>query len=236
MKKAIKTIFKIIQLSSVSSMLALAGCTTVISGGVSRPSNISNASKERLFNETSNYQALAKLYQAELKAHPSSARVRLKLVDTYIQMHNTIAANFYLDPLLKASPDNAEALLLKAKIFYNKDDLHLAKQYVDKSIQVNNTAVANVLLGKIYTKEKDYKNAIASFKRAWHQGFDQDKSINNIAVAYLAEKKYREVIELLYPLYINGNYDKKVINNLAYALYSIGEKEKARVVSQSVYR
>ncbi|MBK2126342.1 tetratricopeptide repeat protein [Fangia hongkongensis] len=236
MGKAINSISKVIQLSAILSMFTLVGCTTVISGEVSRTANISDASKERLFNETSNYQALAKLYQTELKAQPSSVKVRLKLVDTYIQMHNTIAASFYLDPLLKASPDNAKALLLKAKIFYSKDDLHLAKQYVEKSIQINNTAVANVLLGKIYTREKDYKNAIASFKTAWHQDFDQDKSINNIAVVYLAEKKYHEVIELLYPLYINGNYDKKVINNLAYALYSIGEKEKARVVSQSVYR
>lgn len=202
------------------------GCVTV-------PDNIGLIKKdaETLFIKNNNYSGLLKLYGNALKESPNNLNIRLKLIDTYIKMHNYISAKFYLAPLLASNKPNSLALFYMAQIYFNTGHFDDAKKYLLRSIKTMEYPRAHVLMGEIYTYEKKYKQAISEFMYAWHTGFSQSKSINNIAVVYLVKKDYKEVINLLYPLYKFGNRDTKLLNNLAYSLSKTGNKKEAQVVA-----
>ena len=93
---------------------------------------------------------------------------------------------------LKETPDNIEALLLRAKIYCNKDDYGRALKDINHAIKVNNpkkSGFENSTLywwkGYIYRDIRDYGNACVFLKKAYDLSKkDNKEKTNSIAFDY----------------------------------------------------
>lgn len=124
-----------------------------------------------------------------IKLDSSQASYYLNLVDVYYAMNNTRSAKETLLAIEKKFPDNSEALLKLAELYYLVKQYQEAITYVNKSLRLDeNQARAYHLKGNIYREIGDTAKAISSFQTAVEQDNAFADGYYDIAVMYAARK------------------------------------------------
>ena len=132
-------------------------------------------------------------------ARNHSESYMLRQADKYYAAHDYDEAIEYLDKILALNPDNAEALLLSAKINYSIKDLDRAESAVLHFLELSpNSADGYRILLQIYTGQGRYDEILAKSKEI------TDKNILAVFDEFLTEKptanmaggSYDDVLEI----------------------------------------
>jgi Flp pilus assembly protein TadD len=130
--------------------------------------------------------------------------------------------------ILKAQPDNAEALHLSGLIFYKRGDLDLALKNISKSVKSNpNDADAYFDLGNILQEKGQRIRAVTNYKKAIKLNSNYAEAYNNMGIALQdnmqldkAIKCYKKAVKID-PVYAEA------FNNLGVAFQEKGQLDEA---------
>lgn len=110
--------------------------------------------------------------QITLEKNPADRVVRTDLARCYMIENDLVSADKHVDILLKGNANDIEALLIKALVFYRKQDWHSAENIYLRVIELNpDNAESYMVLGDIYAALND------TDKSKWYQ--DQYKKLVN---------------------------------------------------------
>lgn len=124
-----------------------------------------------------------------VKLDSTQASYFLTMVDVHYAMNNTRAAKESLLEIEQRFPDNSEALLKLAELYFLVKQYQNAITYVNKSLkQDEHQARAYHLKGNIYREIGDTTKAISSFQTAVEQDNTYADAYYDIGVMYAARK------------------------------------------------
>ncbi|MDA0148802.1 secretion protein [Vibrio sp. LaRot3] len=224
---------KILLLSFLFS--ALVGCSSTPSSVAKQAQSASFSAKETVLTQAGDQSKLISYYKEHLK-QTEDERVRVKLVEAYLDSDDLDSADFYYQTLSKNSQFSPNGLYLKAQIEF-------AKGNMDKTIvaglealeaRENYPEVEN-LLGMAYASQRDINNAWRYFYLARKHLFDDVTIKNNLAVIDLLLQDYGLAISRLEPIYQSGNRDATIVSNLALAYAKSGDFERFKSLFVSRY-
>ncbi|MDF5393741.1 tetratricopeptide repeat protein, partial [Vibrio parahaemolyticus] len=99
----------------------------------------------------------------------------------------------------------------------------------------NSSGEIQVLTGIAYSNLGEFSLAIRAFNQARLKGFNDVAIKNNLAVVYLAQQQYHDVIALLAPVYQENQSNEKVRSNLAIAFFKVGEVSQAKELLEGTF-
>lgn len=113
----------------------------------------------------------------------------LTLVDAYFSRNNTRKAKELLEIIEKKFPDNTEALLKLAELFFLVKQYQKGIKYVNKALRIDeNNARAYYIKGSIYRESGDSARAISSFETAVEQDNRYEDAFYDLGLMYAARK------------------------------------------------
>lgn len=122
-----------------------------------------------------------------LNLDSSKADYYITQVDLAYAKNKTREARDILDAITKRFPDNVEALLKAAELYYIVKQYQPALDYVNKALKINeNMAKAYHLKGTIYAENGDTARAISSLITATEQDNKYYEAFFDIGVLYAA--------------------------------------------------
>ena len=137
-----------------------------------------------------------------------------------------------LDEAIKINPDNANALLLAGRIFYEQNDFEKANEYQDKAIKKDNSkGIAWFNKGLVDYALGDYNESIRSYYNAIQNMATQNQGSitvawNNMGTAFYVQKRYKEAIEKYNKaIKLNSSFPEAYYNK-GLALQQLGIQEK----------
>ena len=111
------------------------------------------------------------------------------LVDAYFSQNNTRQAKDLLQVIEKKFPENTEALLKLAELFFLVRQYQRAIDYVNKALKIDvGLAKAYYLKGSIYRESGDTTKAISSLETAVEQDNKYEDAFYDIGIIYAARK------------------------------------------------
>ncbi|CAG9297096.1 tetratricopeptide repeat protein [Celerinatantimonas diazotrophica] len=198
--------------------------------------------KVQLMIKAQNYPGLIKFYKQTLE-HSDSRSVRLKLAKTYYQSGDVDSALFQLKILKQHYKPDAQVHYLMAQCLYQKGKMTDALTEVNTAITLNpKQAKSYNLQGIIDAGLNDFVSARKAFNKARALMYKDSIVLNNLAMIDIYQHKYSDAVNLLLPLYNNGQADKKIRSNLLIALakthqeslfkqvYADGDSDQANMV------
>ncbi len=150
----------------------------------------------RLYNQ----RALAYLGIKELEAAVNDAKRAIRLdstaaayyitlVDAYFSQNNTRQAKEELELITKKFPENTEALMKLAELYFLVRQYQLGIDYVNKALKVDERlAKAYYIKGSIYRESGDTAKAISSLETAIEQDNQYVDAFYDIGILYAAKK------------------------------------------------
>lgn len=170
-----------------------------------------------------------------IQRNPTNLEARILTARAWLGMGKQAAVKSILDQLLQEAPNNLHVALLQAN--YNlsiqnwadaKRDLIVLNQRYPDSYQ------AAFLLGRFYQERKQYKAALAAFRRASNIEFKRKEPKLEMARIYLALKQPRKARALLVQLYKYYQDDRDVLENLMVIYYRQGYFDRAIVIGDKL--
>lgn len=111
------------------------------------------------------------------------------LVDVYFAQNKTRQAKDLLEIMEKKFPENTEALLKLAELFYLVKQYQKGIEYVNKALKINeNLAKAYYLKGSIYRESGDTTRAISSLQTAVEQDSKFEDAFYDLGLIFAARK------------------------------------------------
>lgn len=124
-----------------------------------------------------------------LSIDSSKVEYYLTKVDLAYANNKTRDARDVLESTIKKFPDNVEALLKAAELYYIVKQYQPALDYINKALKVDeNMARAYHLKGTIYAENGDTARAISSFVTATEQDNKYFEAFYDIGILYAASK------------------------------------------------
>ncbi|MFM2477415.1 tetratricopeptide repeat protein [Celerinatantimonas sp. MCCC 1A17872] len=190
--------------------------TSVVGTTSDKP--LTDAEKVQLMIKAQNYPGLIQYYKSQLERSDSQS-VRLKLAKTYYRSGDVESALFQLKILKQHYQPNSQVHYLMAQCLYQKGKLTDALTEVNTAITLSpKQAKLYNLQGIIDANLNDFTSARSAFNKARELMYDDTIVLNNLAMIDIYQHKYLDAIDLLLPLYKNGQADKKIRSNLLIAL------------------
>ena len=205
-------------------LLLLFGCSSTIESEESVVQNM-----ERVDNHT----GLINHYKGHLEKRPEDVQIMQELAKVYFDIES---AKFYADHLLNQGLKNSELLQLRGQIHSQDGEDSLALKRYKSSIEMGNkSGEIYVLSGISYCNTDQFSQAKNAFNQARLKGYNDVAVKNNLAVVYLAQRQYDDVISLLVPVYQENPSNQKVRANLAIALFKVGDVYQARDLLEGTF-
>lgn len=194
----------------------LVGCTST-STNSEQISSLAYDKQELIYKNTNDYMKLIDFYKSKLAVQEDLV-IRLKLIETYIDMQDYESAEFNLNLIGESKTYNSHINYLFSLVNYEKKYYGAAAIYAKKAIENNDGfSQAENLLGLIYASLGQYEQAKHYFYLARQHLEDDVKIKNNLAMIDLLEKDYENAIYRLEPLVAHGVMDEQVTANLGFA-------------------
>lgn len=227
--------FKLIKKTlSCSVLLSISACSSMFEGGSTDDAGVyaddeSITTKETLYQNTRNYDALISMYRSILK-NEDDLLTRYKLSEAYYKKGDSSSSLLYLQPILSSGGSLAE----KAKILQAKN-LNMLKRYRE-ALDVENAVLSSSptngevynLRGVTYAHLNDLNSARENFDKAREYFLNDVIAINNLAMLSIINGDYRNAISLLLPQYLNGIREQRLVHNLVFALVKNNELDYAK--------
>ncbi|KIP66575.1 MULTISPECIES: tetratricopeptide repeat protein [Vibrio] len=208
-------------------LLLLFGCSSTIESEESVVQNM-----ERVDNHT----GLINHYKGHLEKRPEDVQIMQELAKVYFDKGDIESAKFYADHLLNQGVKNSELLQLRGQIHsQDGEDSFALKRYKSSIEMGNNSGEIYVLSGISYCNTDQFSQAKNAFNQARLKGYNDVAVKNNLAVVYLAQRQYDDVISLLVPVYQENPSNQKVRANLAIALFKVGDVYQARDLLEGAF-
>ncbi|ANS86267.1 secretion protein [Vibrio scophthalmi] len=220
---------------SLLMIFFLQGCMAT-PDSIEKQANLASFSaKESVLEKTGDQGKLISYYKEHLK-QDEDERVRLKLVEAYLDAQDLDSADFYFNTLSNNSQFSPDGLYLKAQIEFAKGNMEatIAAGLEALEARDNYPEVEN-LLGMAYASQRDINNAWRYFYLARKHFFDDVTIKNNLAVIDLLLEDYGLAISRLEPIYQSGNYDAKIVSNLALAYAKSGKYDQFKALYSNRY-
>ncbi|MDN2480405.1 tetratricopeptide repeat protein [Vibrio agarivorans] len=212
------------------SLLVTIGCASTSSSSLSQKDEVESMEK------VNNYDGLINHYKQKLEDNPNDYTSMQSMAKAYFDKGDVESARFYSDYLIEKKVDNWQLLQMRGNIYHQDGDDVLAVEYYQRSIdRGNQSGEVQMLVGISYCMLGRYPLAERSFNKARLKGYSDTAVKNNLALVKFAERDYREVVNILGPLYISDPTNKKVQANLAIALIKLGDIQKANEVLGGKY-
>lgn len=145
--------------------------------------------RARIYMDVKQFDLAAGDVQRALNIDSSKAEYYLTKVDLAYANNKTKDAKDILENVIKKFPDNVEALLKLAELYYIVKQYQTALDYVNKALKVDeNMARAYHLKGTIYAESGDTIKAISSLVTATEQNNKYFEAFYDIGVLYAAAK------------------------------------------------
>jgi tetratricopeptide (TPR) repeat protein len=151
----------------------------------------------------------------------TKAEYYVTLVDVYFSQNNTRLAKELLERVEKRFPDNVEALLKLAELFYLVRQYQKGIDYVNKALKIDeNLAKGYYLKGSIYKEIGDTTNALSSLETATEQDNKFEDAFYDIGIIYAARRnpvalEYYENVIRINPYNENVKYARaKILQDL----------------------
>ena len=211
----------------------LIGCASS-SNSISE-SNQEFKSKEALLLNSGDNNKLIALYKKQLQSG-DSYDIRLKLVNTYLNVGDIDSADFHLERMTAPQNQSAELDFLKARVKFEQDDPQQALVYAKRSLEKRvEFAEAENLLGLVYVRLGKFESAREHFLKARELLYEDVVISNNLAVMDILEADYQRAITRLEPVYKNGQADKQVVSNLVLAYAKVGDFVQVKALLGGMY-
>jgi tetratricopeptide (TPR) repeat protein len=124
-----------------------------------------------------------------IRIDSTKAEYYITLADANFAQNKTRFAREYLERTTKKFPENTEALLKLAELYFLVQQYQLAIDYVNKALKVDgNLAQAYYLKGNIYKESGDTAKAISSFETAVEQDAKFENAFVDLGLIYAARK------------------------------------------------
>jgi len=213
----------------------LQGCSSTPQSIESQANYASFSAKETVIKETRDQDKLINFYKEYLK-QGEDERVRVKLVEAYLDADDLDSANFHYGSLSNNSQFSPHGLYLKARIEFAQGNSAEAINAGLEALEAQQPypEVEN-LLGMAYASQHDINNAWRYFYLARKHFFDDTTIKNNLAVIDLMLQDYGLAISRLEPLYQAGNRDATIVSNLALAYAKTGQYDAFKGLYSSRY-
>jgi len=138
-----------------------------------------------------------------IKLDSTQSNFYLTLVDVYFSQNSTRLAKELLEIIEKKFPENTEALLKLAELYFFVQKYQKGIEYVNKALRIDeNLAKAYFLKGSIYRESGDTSKAISSLETAIEQDNKFEDAFYDLGVIYASRKNpiafdyYNNVIKL----------------------------------------
>ena len=156
-----------------------------------------------------------------IRMDSTQAAYFLTLVDAYFKGNNTRLSKELLEATAKRFPDNIEALLKLAELYFLVKRYQEGIEYVNKALKIDeNLAKAYYIKGSIYRESGDTTRAISSLETAVEQDNRYVDAFYDLGVMYAARKNpvaleyYSNVLQID-PANANANYARaKLLQDL----------------------
>lgn len=141
------------------------------------------------------YLALKQLEEAvndskrAIRMDSTKAAYYLTLVDVYFSQNNTRLSKDLLETTAKKFPDNIEALLKLAELYFLVQRYQEGIDFVNKALRINdNLAKAYYIKGSIYRESGDTSRAISSLETAVEQDNKYVDAFYDLGIIYAARR------------------------------------------------
>jgi tetratricopeptide (TPR) repeat protein len=202
---------------------------------------LDNPNSAELYDKRANiYISLKQLNEAvndakrAIKLDSAKADFYMTLVDAYYTQNNTRLAKELLEIIQKKFPENVDALLKLAEIYYIVKQYQKGIDYVNKALKINERlAKAYYLKGSIYRESGDTARAVSSLETAIEQDTKFENAYIDIALIYAARKNPIALEYYNNALKINP-YNDNTIYARAKLLQDIGKIDEAIIEYKSI--
>jgi tetratricopeptide (TPR) repeat protein len=202
---------------------------------------LDNPNSAELYDKRANiYISLKQLNEAvndskrAIKLDSTKADFYMTLVDAYYTQNNTRLAKELLEIIQKKFPENVDALLKLAEIYYIVKQYQKGIDYVNKALKINERlAKAYYLKGSIYRESGDTARAVSSLETAIEQDTKFENAYIDIALMYAARKNPIALEYYNNALKINP-YNDNTIYARAKLLQDIGKIDEAIIEYKSI--
>ncbi len=202
---------------------------------------LDNPNSAELYDKRANiYISLKQLNEAvndakrAIKLDSTKADFYMTLVDAYYTQNNTRLAKELLEIIQKKFPENVDALLKLAEIYYIVKQYQKGIDYVNKALKINERlAKAYYLKGSIYRESGDTARAVSSLETAIEQDTKFENAYIDIALMYAARKNPIALEYYNNALKINPNNDNTIYAR-AKLLQDIGKIDEAIIEYKSI--
>jgi tetratricopeptide (TPR) repeat protein len=202
---------------------------------------LDNPNNAKLYDKRANiYISLKQLNEAvndakrAIKLDSAKADFYMTLVDAYYTQNNTRLAKELLEIIQKKFPENVDALLKLAEIYYIVKQYQKGIDYVNKALKINERlAKAYYLKGSIYRESGDTARAVSSLETAIEQDTKFENAYIDIALMYAARKNPIALEYYNNALKINP-YNDNTIYARAKLLQDIGKIDEAIIEYKSI--
>lgn len=202
---------------------------------------LDNPNSAQLYDKRANiYITLKQLNEAvndakrAIKLDSAKAGFYMTLVDAYYTQNNTRLAKELLEIIQKKFPENVDALLKLAEIYYIVKQYQKGIDYVNKALKINERlAKAYYLKGSIYRESGDTARAVSSLETAIEQDTKFENAYIDIALMYAARKNPIALEYYNNALKINP-YNDNTIYARAKLLQDIGKIDEAIIEYKSI--
>lgn len=233
----------------------------VLAGCASNQKFDGDIAQENMLIKTENHSGLIEFYKTKLK-EKEDASTREKLAQAYLDYGDPDSSLFTISPLTKRVTDKEAVkkransstwkglvwqswtsnkvhinwLLIQANSELGLDKREAALSSALQAFQLDkkNAEVAN-LIGVIYAAGGNIYEARHYFYIARENLFDDVKVKNNLALLLMLEGKYDRAVDMLLPLYTNGQADQQVESNLIIAMVKNNDLDLMRRVLKPKY-
>ena len=202
---------------------------------------LDNPNSAELYDKRANiYISLKQLNEAvndakrAIKLDSTKADFYMTLVDAYYTQNNTRLAKELLEIIQKKFPENVDALLKLAEIYYIVKQYQKGIDYVNTALKINERlAKAYYLKGSIYRESGDTARAVSSLETAIEQDTKFENAYIDIALMYAARKNPIALEYYNNALKINP-YNDNTIYARAKLLQDIGKIDEAIIEYKSI--
>jgi len=135
-------------------------------------------------------------YEQIVKLDPSSLEDHLLLGRLYITSKDTLKAEGEFRAAVKLQPSAEDAVTLLAYLYNETGDSTRALAVLEAVPEKDRTAKINSALGYTYEQKKDYKNAIAAYRKAVDADKDNMDSVRGLAENLLNDNQVDAALAL----------------------------------------
>ncbi|WP_033137015.1 tetratricopeptide repeat protein [Aeromonas finlandensis] len=209
-----------------ASLLMLSGCSR--HGMAQLTEQQSNSYREDILVRANNYPGLVDFYRAEL-AKKETPELSYKLAYSYYMIGNYTEALRYITPLLDKNVPQYHLLAAKTYVLSGSygNAMHSAQKTIfldpKNSEAYNIMGIANAYKGKVNESKEYIEKARANY-------IGDSTAVNNLAVLAMLSSDYQQSITLLFPEYMKGNRDTKLVHNLVFSLIKAGDRKYAKKI------